>query len=344
MRAIFGIIAACPHRRVLAFAAIAAALAACSTDAVLDVRPTVDIGQQTAGIHRAPAFQEIDKGVYRQVETVVEPPPIMPMSAQEEADIGLASDLSEAQGEEYAMSLPDEPVAGNVAMSIPDEPAAPQVLRPPPVEPAPIDISPLPPRKPQSTQVAYPRLQSPAAMDSEQVACRRELKKLGVSFQETSPIRDSATCSKDHPVKVSAIGSVAMQPAATLDCRMALTFARWTKKELNPAARLRYLSGVKTIRQGSSYSCRRIAGSKNPSAHSRGMALDVMAIELNNGKKIDVKKQGFFAFRAKGLLNNVRGDGCDYFTTVLGPGYNYDHRDHFHFDLMERRNGHRACH
>jgi hypothetical protein len=39
----------------------------------------------------------------------------------------------------------------------------------------------------------------------------------------------------------------------------------------------------------------------------------------------------------------VRADGCDYFTTVLGPGYDYDHRNHFHFDIMPRRNGYVAC-
>ncbi len=46
---------------------------------------------------------------------------------------------------------------------------------------------------------------------------------------------------------------------------------------------------------------------------------------------------------ARGLLNTVRSDACSYFTTVLGPGYNPEHADHFHFDLMQRRSGYRAC-
>jgi hypothetical protein len=125
---------------------------------------------------------------------------------------------------------------------------------------------------------------------------------------------------------------------------MAASFAAWMRNELVPSSRMRYFSGIKTIHQGSAYSCRRIARSRTMSAHSQGNALDVMAITLNNGKKIDVRKQGLFAFRARGLLNNVRSDGCEYFSTVLGPGYNWDHRNHFHFDLMQRRNGRRACH
>jgi hypothetical protein len=28
---------------------------------------------------------------------------------------------------------------------------------------------------------------------------------------------------------------------------------------------------------------------------------------------------------------------------VLGPGYNADHADHFHFDIKNRRNGYVAC-
>ena len=72
-----------------------------------------------------------------------------------------------------------------------------------------------------------------------------------------------------------------------------------------------------------------------------------MSKETNNKKNrevfFSVHLLSFFAFRQRGLLNNVRSDACDYFTTVLGPGYDIFHRDHFHFDLMQRRNGHRAC-
>ena len=124
---------------------------------------------------------------------------------------------------------------------------------------------------------------------------------------------------------------------------MAATFAAWTRKELMPSARLRYFSGVKTIHQGSSYSCRKIRGTGVASEHSKGNALDVMRIELNSGRDIDVKKPGLFSFRQRGFLNNVCADGCQYFNTVLGPGYNYDHRNHFHFDLKHRRSGYRAC-
>ncbi|GHD11572.1 extensin family protein [Tianweitania populi] len=198
--------------------------------------------------------------------------------------------------------------------------------------------------------VGYPRMSLPmssagaATMPAEEVACRRALKRMGVAYQDLQPINDGGSCRIDYPVKLMGFsGNIEMKPAATLTCDMALAFATWTKDELAPNARSRYWSGVKTIHQGSSYSCRRIAGTTVASEHSKGNALDVMRIELKNGRDIKVQKQGLFAFRARGLLNTVRADGCSYFTTVLGPGYNADHADHFHFDIKERRNGYRAC-
>lgn len=194
----------------------------------------------------------------------------------------------------------------------------------------------------------YPRfnepLSQPAVMPADEVQCRRQLKRLGVRFRDLAPIRDGAACGIDWPVEVSGFsGDVAMKPAATLTCDMALAVAQWTKDELAPAARWRYLSGVKTIHQGSSYSCRRIAGSRTLSEHGKGNALDVMRIELKNGKDIDVRKPGWFSFRQRGLLNAVRSDACGHFSTVLGPGYDAAHKDHFHFDIKDRRNGYRAC-
>ena len=185
----------------------------------------------------------------------------------------------------------------------------------------------------------------PAVMPQSEQECRRELKRLGASFTDLPRIDDGGGCGIEWPVQLTALsGNIQMKPAAKLTCNMAVAVARWSKNELGPAARWRYMSGVKAIHQASSYSCRRIRGSRTMSAHSQGNALDIARIELDSGKRIGVRKPGFFRFREKGLLNNVRADACGYFSTVLGPGYDRDHRDHFHFDLMERRNGRKACH
>lgn len=318
-------------------------MTACSTDDVL--RPTVDIGQTTSAIEPVvirplpgynPGRNEVVGLAEEQAsDFAAEPGPDDELVRTPESE----PYLDGTNEPEAALAQPDQ------ILQAPDEPPQQE-----PVQIAALprpSIAPLPPPEPYES--TYPRLESPApsrprTLSADEADCRRQLKKLGVRYQDLAPIRDSSACYIDNPVKVSAMGSVQMKPAATLTCQMALTFAKWTRNELVPNARWRYFSGVKTIRQGSSYSCRRIAGSRTQSAHSQGNALDVMAIELNNGKDIDVTKKGFFSFRERKLLNNVRADGCEYFSTVLGPGYNYDHRNHFHFDLMQRKSGRRACH
>jgi hypothetical protein len=134
-------------------------------------------------------------------------------------------------------------------------------------------------------------------------------------------------------------------PDATLNCPMALAFAKWVKNELASAARVRYLAGIKSIHQMSSYSCRTMNSKAGApmSEHSKGNAIDIGKIKLNNGKSIVVKRPGLFSFREKSLLNNVRAESCKYFTTVLGPGSDVNHADHFHFDLRKRKTSYRHC-
>lgn len=350
------------------------ALAACSSG-FDDMRPPADVGSYTASI--APTRVEQEMAAPAAPVASIAPEPF-PSVEQEMADNAPQMSFPVEEREQpIIMGEPERQLAQvfppieNPARTLTDaepdvpmqdlvepqpefeqEPDAPMIAEPE-EEPA-IEQ----PGNPQPAMVAYPRIPAPmpaepqaapmrpraAPLSSSELDCRRQLKKLGVRYVDLKPIYDSPSCQIPYPVKVQAIGSVEMRPAATLTCAMAATFAEWTRKELVPSSRVRYFSGIKTIHQGSAYSCRRIARSRSMSAHSMGNALDVMALTLNNGKKIDIKKQGLFAFRARGLLNTVRADGCDYFTTVLGPGYNWDHRNHFHFDLMQRKSGRRACH
>jgi len=307
---------------------VAAIVASCSTDGLMSVRPDVDVGVQTAAVE--PSAPVADPAPALDMsETVEMSEPVAPVDQIEEPTVTVIDPAAGTAVEQAALA----PVAIPVEPQSEPEPEPQTVVEP----------------KPATVLAAYPRMSSPVdtpmRMSSDETSCRRELKRLGVKYRDLDPINDGGACRIDNPVLVSAIGGVHMKPAATLNCQMALTFARWTKKELVPAARWRFMSGVKTIHQGSSYSCRKIRRSGGvPSEHSRGNALDIMRIELNNGKDIDVRKPGWFSFRKRGFLNTVRADGCGYFNTVLGPGYDRDHADHFHFDIKQRRKGRVACH
>lgn len=214
---------------------------------------------------------------------------------------------------------------------------------PPPQQPQQVAFI---PRNVAPQAQAEPQMSQPNVMPVSEQNCRAQLKRLGGVFTDLPPINKSSACQIPYPLKLEAVsGDVDVKPDATLNCQMALTFAKWVKSELEPAARLRYLSGVKSIRQLSSYSCRRMnsKGSNPWSEHAKGNALDIGEITLKNGKEIDVRKKGFFAFREKGLLKAVRADSCKYFNTVLGPGSDPHHKDHFHFDLRTRKSGKRYC-
>lgn len=177
-------------------------------------------------------------------------------------------------------------------------------------------------------------------------ACQRQLKRLGVRFELPAPIVGNGSCGIAAPVKVKSLsGGIDVIPDATLNCPMALAFAKWVKNELANAARVRYLSGIKSIHQMSAYSCRTMNNKVGGrlSEHAKGNAIDVGKINLNNGKAIVVRRPGLFAFREKSLLHNVRAQSCKYFTTVLGPGSDRYHKDHFHFDLRQRKTSYRHC-
>ena len=205
----------------------------------------------------------------------------------------------------------------------------------------------------EETKVAFvPRFANPeqvpesmGGLTSADRACRTELTRLGVRFRDIAPISDGPNCGIAHPIEVKGFaGGIRLVPAAKLNCNMTRIFAKWVRNELVPSARYRYFSGVKTIYQMSSYSCRKMnSRASNPwSEHAHGNALDIGKFVLTSGKEIDVRKKGFFAFREKGLLKAVRADSCKYFSTVLGPGDAY-HGNHFHFDLRYRKSGYRHC-
>jgi hypothetical protein len=250
---------------------------------------------------------------------------------------GLQGDLASGSGvwNGGANSAPSGrmPAAGTqqVAMLRPNNPA---VLSGPMSQPGPM------------SEPDQPLLRN--AMPQSEMSCRAELRRLGVEFREVPRISNGGSCGIDYPVKLAGLsGNIDVKPAVTLNCQTTLAFAKWVKNELAPSARYRYLTGVQRIVPMGGYSCRRMNNSRqryNPmSEHARGNAIDVGKIVLKNGHEIDVRKKGLFSFREGGLLKAVRTDSCKYFSTVLGPGSNAEHWNHFHFDLRSRKGSRRYC-
>ncbi|PDT42885.1 MULTISPECIES: extensin family protein [Sinorhizobium] len=296
-------------------------------DAMLGVEPVVGLAQEQAGdIAEGNTAQPVVGGIgeenVRQLGGLAEPPPAIDPAPGYDPDLPpLTPEQISAEEAKRARSVMPQ-----------------RIVR----------------RTEEPQQVAFlPRVRSPLSapeytgeMPRSEIACRQRLKKLGVVFRDVPRIHDGPSCGIDYPVEISGLsGNIAVRPAVKLNCQVTEAFAKWVKYELAPSSRYRYWSGVKTIKPLGGYSCRTMNSRRgNPmSEHARGNAIDVGKFVLKNGKEIDVRRKGFFAFRERGLLKAVRADSCKYFNTVLGPGSDPFHKDHFHFDLRTRKSGYRHC-
>lgn len=260
--------------------------------------------------------------------------------------VGLAQEEEE---QNIAEGQSDEPVVDGIGT---DNPVQANRPRAPRVQGQQVAMLPRVQNPMTSTEPQYEAPQSPppmsAAMPNSELQCRQELKRMGVVFEDKPAISQGPACQVPYPVSLRGLsGNIAVKPAVTLNCQVTLAFAKWVKNELAPAARTRYWSGIGTIVPLGGYSCRRMNNSRqkyNPmSEHAHGNAIDVGKFVLKDGHAIDIRKKGLFSFREGALLKAVRSDSCDYFDTVLGPGSNPEHWNHFHFDLRERHGARRYC-
>jgi hypothetical protein len=142
-------------------------------------------------------------------------------------------------------------------------------------------------------------------------------------------------------------GRVAMRPTALLRCPMIPQVERWVANTVVPMARLHLGVEVVELTVAASYACRpinHISGGKL-SEHGYANALDVSVFTLADGRKIPVKGGWYGGGREAAFLRAVHHGACSEFTTVLGPEYDSNHRDHFHVDLARHgRDGmHKTC-
>jgi hypothetical protein len=160
---------------------------------------------------------------------------------------------------------------------------------------------------------------------------------LGVSAKALPPIEDSA-CGVADPVLIAALdnGDIVLSGVAKVNHAVAETFATWVRDAVEPAAHDALGGSLTGLRIVDSYSCRTRDNIKNAklSEHAFGNAIDVAAFRI--GKQwIDVG--GSHTGDQQAFLDKVRTAACGPFKTVLGPGSDSFHTDHFHLDLAKRR-------
>lgn len=190
---------------------------------------------------------------------------------------------------------------------------------------------------------AAPQVSRPPIAVSQ--SARQCLADLGTTRASFTPIADKyygAGCSTLSSVSLSRLrgdsGDFALANLGPVACPLANSFAGWARFGVDRAARQILGSPLVRIETMGSYSCRTVAGTQRLSAHARAEAIDVAAFILADGRRISLTADwsgGDSSERA--FLRTVHDSACKRFGTVLGPGYNAAHRDHFHLELGSRK-------
>lgn len=167
--------------------------------------------------------------------------------------------------------------------------------------------------------------------------CGVALAKLGVEAKPIAPISEGM-CGVPEPVAVAALGdgAIDLTAKAIVGCQLAETFANWFDDDVQPAARKLLGGEVVGMRVAASYVCRTrngVPGAKL-SEHAHGNAIDISAFNVDGHGWIEVG--GNHGLAEARFLATIRKSACGPFKTVLGPGSDASHTDHFHLDLAQR--------
>lgn len=201
---------------------------------------------------------------------------------------------------------------------------------------------PLPRARPAEADAAQPEQKPEPEPPS---ACRQALTEAIAIAPSLPPISGPGACGGTDIVRLEAIvlpdaSRVPLKPAATLRCEMATAVAHWVREDMAPLA-LRLGSSLREMDNFDSYDCRgrnRVAGAMI-SEHGKANALDVRGFRLADGRALSFTDR----MLAVETRDGIKASACARFTTVLGPGSDWYHEDHIHFDLAQRRSGYRIC-
>ncbi len=167
-------------------------------------------------------------------------------------------------------------------------------------------------------------------------------------MSRSSEIDGPGACGISYPFKVTAFmgGSVGLSSRGTLACPIIPNIDAWLNEVVQPAASLYFGTTIAEVKSGS-YSCRprnNRSGAKL-SEHAFGNALDVMGFRFADGREISIVGGWRGTSAEQEFLREVFVGACSYFTTVLGPGADVFHYNHFHLDLARHdpRGQRRVC-
>lgn len=190
-----------------------------------------------------------------------------------------------------------------------------------------------------SGQPSFVAKEEPWRDDDERACLASGLVRENQFLTPRSALGGPSVCGALKPFAMSAAagGSVELKPAALLRCPMVPAVDYWVQNVVKPAARRHLGIDVVEIKVAGSYSCRPVnhVDGGRLSEHGHANAIDVATFVLANGEHVSVKTGWWGGFAQRNFLRAVHNGACNVFTTVLGPHYDANHRDHFHLDLAK---------
>jgi hypothetical protein len=188
------------------------------------------------------------------------------------------------------------------------------------------------------------RPQRPAWRNQAEQAClSQKLVQVSAYVQPSREIDGPGICGLKQPFKVTALanGSVSLRSTGTLGCPMIASLDKWVSEVVQPTAQARFGQPVVEISNAHTFGCRSVNNQRGAklSEHAFGNAIDLGVFKLADGRELKIVHdwtQG--DEQAKTFLRELHAGACDHFTTVLGPGSDVFHYNHFHFDLAMHGN------
>jgi hypothetical protein len=151
------------------------------------------------------------------------------------------------------------------------------------------------------------------------------------------PIDGDGACGIRHPVMLSSVAGVELEPKPIMACPAARALRDWLTDVALPAFEGDGASLV-GLDIAAAYVCRNVnyADDGEPSEHARGRAIDISSFRRADGSSVRVL-DGWRSSEHGDLLREVHEGACGIFSTSIGPDSDALHEDHFHYDVAERR-------
>lgn len=133
---------------------------------------------------------------------------------------------------------------------------------------------------------------------------------------EPNPAMRQGECGTPAPILLKSIGSnpkIVLQPAAEVNCQMAVALAQWSKDTLQPAAREVFESDVTRLVNATGYACRNRYGLANErlSEHALANAIDIGGFGFADGRTIKVSTAWGRTARDRAAAAKLAKDASD---------------------------------